>query len=396
MKGLELDLGTVVTIGFVVLIAGLFLRGRQDANLRPIAPGLLTQLGILGTFTGIAIALIGAGSSPDGRIITAENLITGLSVSVWSSIAGIACAIGIKYQSFKSGEGTAIDPNTLIIKKLEEIGQDISNAVGRLDNRTDLHHKASRDEAAASRKEAANIENAMQRVINTLEDEQGVVARAVREFQASSTEERARLEAAFNRFQETMAEQIIGNLISSLERAFTEFNDRLAEHVGGNFQRLNEGIGQLLQWQDQYRTHVEEGAATLRLAIGAARESAEQLQAIAEATSTIPGDMQALQEAHGILTERAREMDGAARQLGEAGQRLIAKVAEAFENSKNVTENSQNAITEIRETLERSSNQLSEFIGSEVTNRVQELAELLSGIISRIRERLDQLENPMP
>lgn len=219
-----------------------------------------------------------------------------------------------------------------------------------------------------------------------------MVARAVREFQASSTEERARLEAALNQFQETMAEQIIGKLIGSLEKAFTEFNDKLAEHVGGNFQRLNEGIGQLLQWQDQYRTHVEEGAATLRLATDSARESAEKLQAIAEATGTIPGDMQALREAHGILTERAREMDGTARELGEAGQRLIAQVAEAFENSKNVVENSQNAMTEIRETLESSSNQLSEFIGSEVTNRVRDLAGILSGIFTRIRERLDELE----
>jgi len=376
---IKLDIGIAATAAFVVAILLLFRRGWKDDGLRPVAPGLLTQLGILGTFTGIAIALIGAGGSEDGRIITAEKLITGLSVSVWSSIAGIACAIGLKYRAFKDPAGTPINHDTTqIIQKLGEMGQGISNAVGRLEDKTKSHHEASRREAAA-------IEDAVRRVISILEDEQGVVARAVLKFQASSTEERARLEAAFNRFQETMAEQIIGNLISSLERAFTEFNDRLAEHVGGNFQRLNEGIGQLLQWQDQYRSHVEEGATTLRLATDAARESAERLQAIAEATGTIPGDMQALREAHSVLTERAREMDGAARQLGEAGQQAIAQVAEMLENS-------QNAITEIRETLERSSNQLSEFIGSEVTNRVQDLAEMLSGIFTRLQERLEEIE----
>lgn len=397
------DTGTITTIVFISIIVILFLvglSGWQGAKWRPIAPALSTQIGILGTFTGIAIALLGAGDSSDGRIIALENLISGLRVSVWSSIAGFISFILLKiiYQFSKLDEETqiSIDPTTRIVKKLGEIGQDISNVIGRLDNRTELHHQESRKEAAA-------IENVMQRVINTLEDEQGVVARAVRDFQASSTEERARIEAAFNRFQETMAEQIIGNLISSLERAFTEFNDKLAEHVGGNFQRLNEGIGQLLQWQDQYRTHVEEGAATLGLATEAARESAEKLQAIAEATGTIPGDMQALREAHSILTKQAREVHGEARQLGEAVQGVITQVAEVIENSKNllaevlensknVLEKNQNAITEIRETLERSSDQLSEFIGSEVTNRVRDLAGVLSGIFTRIRERLEELE----
>lgn len=354
--------GVGVTAIFVAAIIVLFFYGWKNDKLRPVAPSLLTQIGIFGTFVGIAIALHGAGDPNDSRIITVEKLISGLSVSVWSSIAGIGLAVVLKIITrSKSGDDGQVETDSTdrIIETLKTIGQDISNAIGRLDNRTAERYRE-------SRQEAADIQTSMQRVINTLEDEQGVVAREVREvrqavlkLQTSSTEERAKIEAALNKFQETVAEKIVGELIVSLQKAFTEFNDKLAEHVGGNFQRLNEGIGQLLEWQNQYKSHVEGSAHTLKLAIASAQDAADKLKIVAEATSTIPGDMQALREAHGILTERARDMEDAARQMGEAGEHTIEQIrgihpavkaaAEAIETSRQTTSQILETVQELSE-----------------------------------------------
>ena len=37
-----------------------------------------------------------------------------------------------------------------------------------------------------------------------------------------------------------------------------EFNEKISEQFGDNFKQLNEAVGRLLEWQENYRTQIEQ------------------------------------------------------------------------------------------------------------------------------------------
>jgi alkylhydroperoxidase/carboxymuconolactone decarboxylase family protein YurZ len=65
------------------------------------------------------------------------------------------------------------------------------------------------------------------------------------------------LNEAFKNFAEKMAEDNASTFIKALEKAMQEFNDNLTKTVGANFVRLNEGIENMLVWQDKYKDQIE-------------------------------------------------------------------------------------------------------------------------------------------
>ena len=46
-------------------------------------------------------------------------------------------------------------------------------------------------------------------------------------------------------------------LIEALRDVIRDFNAKLTEQFGDNFKQLNEAVGKLLVWQNQYTTHIE-------------------------------------------------------------------------------------------------------------------------------------------
>ena len=61
----------------------------------------------------------------------------------------------------------------------------------------------------------------------------------------------------FRQFAETMAEDNSKARIETLEQVIRDLNTQLNEQFGENFKQLNEAVGALLSWQDQYKDHVE-------------------------------------------------------------------------------------------------------------------------------------------
>ena len=61
----------------------------------------------------------------------------------------------------------------------------------------------------------------------------------------------------FEDFARIVAENNSKAFIEALEKAMRDFNNNITEQFGENFKELNRAVGDLLTWQDNYKSHVE-------------------------------------------------------------------------------------------------------------------------------------------
>jgi uncharacterized protein YukE len=61
----------------------------------------------------------------------------------------------------------------------------------------------------------------------------------------------------FDEFAKLVADGNAKSLIKALEEVMRDFNTKINEQFGDNFKQLNEAVGKLLIWQENYKTHVE-------------------------------------------------------------------------------------------------------------------------------------------
>ena len=365
-----------IAIG-AALILGLFVHslGKGGQRLSLIMPSLCTQIGILGTFFGIAMALLGIGETPETSDL--NKLIGGIRTSVWSSVAGFTAFIllKIRVQLIPDEE----DPEDASRKLSETSGSIIAAVDGFKDELREqirTQHEADQQRAEAAEAAAKSDREAIAQVISDLKgqaeqhhgeaqnwilEEHDKTRDSIRDLQESGKAGMKDLVDSFRQFQKTMSEEIIKGLMASLKDAFETFNDQLAKHVGGNFEKLNEIVGNLGRWQENWKDHVDKGAEALNAATESLRESAgqmttiaERLTAVAGATETIPGDVKALIEIHGALKERAEEMAARAQDLRESSQQAIDEAVRALKTAQASLEEGTNTAEEIRESLRNS------------------------------------------
>lgn len=89
----EMSVTTAVFITVISLCA-IYLHLKYSQSIAHKAPAFLTTLGILGTFTGIALGLLDFNTNDIQKSVPA--LIDGIKTAFWASAWGIVCALTIK------------------------------------------------------------------------------------------------------------------------------------------------------------------------------------------------------------------------------------------------------------------------------------------------------------
>ncbi len=123
-----------------------------------------------------------------------------------------------------------------------------------------------------------------------------------------------------------MAENNSKALIEALEQVIRDFNTQLSEQFGENFKQLNEAVGALLVWQDQYREHVERLEEQFQLAVQGIQASEQALKEISEHTAKIPEQMGGLESLMVGLQQQTTNLEAHL----EAIAGLRDKAVEAF------------------------------------------------------------------
>lgn len=255
---LNTELSTI-TWGLVIFISVLTLwfhgPSYSDETVKN-APSILTGFGIFGTFVGIAFGLMGFDSSNIEASVPA--MIDGLGVAVWSSVLGILGALSVRLRYALRRIHYAKRQQTLPVTSAADLKQAIADsAENQLEQLQLLRHENS-------------------------EYHQQVLA--------SNTQ-----------FQNQVVAANTDAFVAALSKVMEDFNGRIETQYGENFQKFNEALGRLLDWQQSYSKQMDEML----------KAQQSSVQVIDKAT-----------ESYEKMIEHSREFNQVAASLGELLQGL--------------------------------------------------------------------------
>ena len=247
-------LSNPIMLGFIVMMLILAvidfktLKSEQHRDFK----SAIVSLGILGTFFGIFLGLL----EFDTKDIAASVplLLEGLKLAFVTSISGLALSTGLFV--FQKLYAPVSDDDIGIL-------QDISRKLDRLENL---------DNIAESSNETVEQFKHLRMDIG---DEQKKLRRFI-EVNFEKTNDS--LEKAI----ETLSKGATQEIIKALEEVISDFNQNLKDQFGENFKQLNEAVLNLLGWQENYKSHVEDSEKLLQTISTTLNGSKETFDEIAE------------------------------------------------------------------------------------------------------------------
>jgi hypothetical protein len=342
----------------VITLCAIYLHLKYSQSIAHKAPAFLTTLGILATFTGIALGLAEFDTNDIQKSV--PELIEGIKTAFWASAWGILCALTIKVRdiafdgrkkiSEKTSTGATINDLASLLKAVQQalVGNDESTLVGQIRlARQDSNDRMDKLNRAA--------EDARQDSNNRLE----VLTRSLDEFGRTVAENNSRV------------------LIDALKDVIRDFNEKISEQFGENFKQLNQAVGQILVWQERYRQQMADMIEQQQISsrnMATATESYQRLMEHAEAFDAVANSMGGLIKA---LDAQRKELDDS---LGSLATLIITATKGFPEIEKKITEMVQQvgsgvhaANDEFKAALLAAVTQMSKQVGENITAANNEL-----------------------
>ena len=183
---------------------------------------LIMSIGILGTFVGIFIGLIGFDTHD--LLSSVPMLLDGLKTAFYTSIVGMGLAISLSV--YQKGRSKAAENNEIDF---------IATQAHKLDELLQL-------------RELANVTSALRDIKSELTKKE--------DFEKDLKQMLKDIDISLHKALETLASGASKELIKALEIVISDFNNNLKEQFGENFKQLNEATYNMLTWQEQYKDQI--------------------------------------------------------------------------------------------------------------------------------------------
>ena len=391
----------VIFVLFLVFAFSVFSARRGiNASLVQHAPNLLTSIGILGTFIGIVIGLLGFDTADiDGSI---GPLLDGLKTAFITSLVGMAFAI--------------------LFKSLDSVGW--------------ISPKAVEEEVGAATPEKIlssllRQESAMLKLTQSIAgDDEGTLTGQIRLMRSSQADHQRSLldkidrsDGAFAEFQtklwselESVAEMLSKSateqVINALKDVITDFNNNLTEQFGDNFKRLDESVKKLVDWQAEYKVQMEQMMEQYQTGVSAITSTQELVQHIERDASKIPATMESLRALLEVIDVQISELDRHLEGFRDMRDRAVeampeiqkhvdsmlqevsAAAAESTERVSEVTDAMKKALITGVEDFQNSVSRTNEGLvtaSDTLANRSTEISEQLTESVQEINTRMRDL-----
>lgn len=220
---LETTLFAYIVLGIfaVCLVIGLWKRGAMVHG-----PTVLTMIGILGTFWGVAEGL--RQFDPQNVKDGLPTLLGGLKTAFYASIAGVGFAIVLKV---------------------------ITPVWGGLLNR---------EKTASQGATVGDIVQAIVDLKTTIGGEgESTLISQIKLLRQDSNDRLEALQRAQTKALEQLSQMGSATLVEALQQVIVDFNEKISEQFGENFKQLNQAVGKLLEWQQQYMDQVDAATGNL-------------------------------------------------------------------------------------------------------------------------------------
>lgn len=354
-----------IILSVLILLSPFLLRKRQSvSNLS----GLVVTFGILGTFIGIFLGLITFevtdiyGSVP--------KLLEGLKIAFLTSIAGMIAGVlvkvfpaiyGIKIE--ETSDDSAIES---MIRILNEIN---ANQIEISKRETEQLRKIER---ALCGEGDTTLLTQIQKLRTLISDKQDDLIKEFREF------------------AKTMAENNSKALIDALTQVMRDFNAKINEQFGENFKQLNDAVGKILIWQENYKEQIELMIKQFEKSIEGIDKTEKSITNIQGEFSKIAKTGEDLKSLITIFTYEIETIDAVSKSAKNAFpiiEENIKKLTKDFSDRVNLATEELNNITKRQKD---SSNQQVQLITETSKNLSDNITKILSNMNSQIDSFMKQ------
>ncbi|MDE2847351.1 MAG: hypothetical protein OXO51_11635 [Gemmatimonadota bacterium] len=341
----------IISIFVVAIILVVFVF-RKHVN---STASLVTVIGVLGTFCGIAWGLAHFNpANPDESI---PELLDGLMFAFLTSICGIFASVVIKlaelYKMKKRADSDESQPVVgATVDDLETTLVDILNAIQTAANENNETMKSM--EAALTGDGESTVLTQFQKLRTSFVDKQDEVVQAI------------------TAFSNQVAEDNTNALIEALESVMRDFNTKINEQFGDNFKHLNEAIGRVNDWQDQYRLQMNDLARVIEVAMESMDKSRQSLEIITEQSD--------------VFVATAKHLEPVLQTL----QEQLISMNDRMEAFNSLSENARVAFPLIEERLDKLTSEFSEA-ALDTINRSQEDVRNQRRVLDRHAAQFDEL-----
>lgn len=351
-------------------------------------PGILITIGIFATFYGIAIGLY---RFDINNIDTSlPQLISGIKLAFWASVVGVGAALTLKIRYAIFG--------VISTANFQTEGATIDDLVVHLKNSSDS---------------IARLQQAM------VGDEDSTLLTQLKLIRSDQNDKLDSLKRAFSDFAEKQAENNSKALIEALKEVIRDFNQKINEQFGDNFKQLNQAVGKINEWQEQYRLQMSEMIEQQKQTasdMNAAGKSftqivddaksfaivAKELQLTIGTMSELEKSLQSNLKALAILVESARtgiptiekkvmEIITEVGNGAKASSEMISK--QVAQSAKDMGDAVQKQNLDISRNIQEMSSQLHQqvaLISSELTKVIQRHNEVIGNNLSELSKKTEQ------
>jgi predicted nucleic acid-binding Zn-ribbon protein len=301
------------------------------------------------------------------------SLLGGIRTAFWASLAGVAGALSLRFaQRFRQPKEVDADEEGIA----QEV--DLRDVVAELR----VTRKEAQQHALAY---SAAVEQQTARHDQLIAVVQGMGQEAAARSQA--------LQEAFDHFAQHMVENNQKAVIEALKEVIRDFNSKLSEQFGENFKQLNTAVGQLLQWQQQYKDELnmlqreqQQGVASLGQAVRSLEAIAAQAGSLTQAASGFGTAMEQMtQQQHALDTQR-QELVATLRQLSQATPAFAQAAQAMLEDLNQGIQGITQSVTKTVATLEADYQAINQRFATQLAEHAeQHQAALAKGLEEQVR-----------
>lgn len=249
------------------------------SKFREYAPTLMGALGILGTFIGIIIGLLNFNTESIDTSIPV--LLGGLKTAFITSIIGMFFAILFNGLDafFFANKRRLLEENTPELVTPEHIHQELKEQNKHLVKLI----------AGMSGSEEGSIVAQIKLMRNEISD----TSRAQIDNHSNFSN---KLWDQLQQFADLMAKGATEQIIDALRQVIIDFNNNLTEQFGENFKALDNSVKKLVDWQENYKTQVDQMSEQYQQSVESLVETRQAVAGIWEECKEIPLAMSELRD----------------------------------------------------------------------------------------------------
>lgn len=313
---------------------------------------LTITIGIFGTFLGVFIGLLDFNA--DDITASVPKLINGLQTAFVTSIAGLLANLILRiYPSIYGFKEERIG------KKSDDLAEQMIESLNRLAN-------------------------------SISGDGESTMVTQLQKIRTTNSDGFDKMNKSFEDFAEKMVADNTQSLIDALTQVMQEFNTKINEQFGENFKQLNEAVGAMLEWQKEYKEHVE----TLTSQFSTVSTNIEQidnsLKSTAESNNTIF-------ETNKLLRETVSDFSTTVKSFAELGDKAKDSFPIIEQNMNSLTETSnkyvRDSLADIQTNYDSFSNiqkQLMENYKANIEKMIADNADRIKNLDNELGQELNK------